>query len=208
MPIGAHVVGESGLHGRLTDQVQTDDGTSFAIVTFDNGTSVRIPSAMLVMQANGNAYVPLRQADLPQAGAISSTEEIVVPVIVEDVQVSKRTVETGRVRLRKLVHERDELVDEPLLREEVAVNRVAVNRQINTLPEVRHEGNTLIVPVVEEVLVVEKRLILREELHITRQQTTAREPQTVTLRSEELIVERLPPEGAGEADRVEIPDPS
>lgn len=35
-------------------------------------------------------------------------------------------------------------------------------------PEIRTEGDVTIVPVLEEVLVVEKRLVLKEELHIRR----------------------------------------
>jgi stress response protein YsnF len=58
---------------------------------------------------------------------------------------------------------------------------------------IRQEGDTMIVPILEEVLVVEKRLMLKEELRITTMRRTASEPQHFTLRSEEAIVERLEP---------------
>ena len=58
----------------------------------------------------------------------------------------------------------------------------------------RQEGDTLIVPVLEEVLVVEKRLLLKEEVRITRTRTEVHSPQAVTLRSEEAVIEEIAPE--------------
>ena len=52
-------------------------------------------------------------------------------------------------------------------------------------------GETTIVSILEEVLVVEKRLVLKEELHIRRRQVEMRDPRRVTLRSEEVTIERL-----------------
>jgi stress response protein YsnF len=60
----------------------------------------------------------------------------------------------------------------------------------------RTEGETTIIPVMEEVLVVEKRLRLKEELHVTRRRTEHRDPQRVTLRSERVEVERTGPDMA------------
>ena len=118
-------------------------------------------------------------------------EVIVVPVVSEELRVGKTTVKTGQVRLIKTVTEREEVVDEPLLREDVEVLRVPVGLMVDAAPAVRYEGDMMIVPVLEEVLVVEKRLRLKEELHITRRQTQTHAPQSVTLRSEEVAVERI-----------------
>ena len=60
--------------------------------------------------------------------AAAHSETVRVPVVAEELVVGKRTVETGRVRLTKKVREREETVDEPLLREDVTVERVLVNR--------------------------------------------------------------------------------
>jgi uncharacterized protein (TIGR02271 family) len=117
-----------------------------------------------------------------------------LPVIVEALAVQKRTVETGRVRIRKRVHEHEEIVDPPLLREEVVIERVPVNRVVEGPIPVRSEGETMIVSVLEEVLVVETRLLLREELHLTRRRTDTHQPARVTLRREDVSVERVDPE--------------
>ena len=117
----------------------------------------------------------------------------VIPVIEEELLIEKRVVESGGVKVSKQVHEHEEVIDEPLRQEQVTVERHPVNQRVETAPSIRREGTTLIIPIVEEVLVIEKQLVLKEEIHITMQQTEVRQPQTVKLRREEAIVERLEP---------------
>ena len=78
-----------------------------------------------------------------------------------------------------------------VLEERVDVQRVPVDRAVDGPVAVRHVGDTIIVPVVEEVLVVKRQLRLVEELHIRKTRTEQRDPQTVVLRKEEVVVERL-----------------
>jgi uncharacterized protein (TIGR02271 family) len=113
----------------------------------------------------------------------------IIPVIQEKVVVDKRIVETGVTRIKKEIHEHEETVDLPLIKDEVQVERVLVDQFVEELPEVRYVGETLIVPIMEEVLVVEKRLLLKEELHITKVAKTHHDPKKVTLRSEEVRIE-------------------
>jgi uncharacterized protein (TIGR02271 family) len=122
----------------------------------------------------------------------------VVPVIAEELPVERRAVETGRVRVTKLVHEQQQVVDEPSVNEEVVVERVPMNRYVDGPVQPRQEGDTLVVPVLEEVVVVERRLMLKEEVRITKRKTESRNPQTVTLRREDVKIDRLPAETARE----------
>jgi uncharacterized protein (TIGR02271 family) len=138
-------------------------------------------------------------ADKPE----DRTEQIRVPVIEEELEVGKRRVESARVSVRTIPRERDELVEQPLESMEVEIERVAIDRQIDTAPEIRNDGETLIIPVVEERLVVEKRLFLREEIHVHRRRTVTQFRQNVTLRSQEVIVERR--DAAGDLERTETP---
>jgi uncharacterized protein (TIGR02271 family) len=138
-----------------------------------------------------------RQDEAAFVEQAAEREAVVVPVVEEELEVGKRTVETGGVRVRKVVREREETVRVPLTREEVEVQRVAVNRVVDGDVAVRYEGDVMIVPVVEEVLVVEKRRMLREELHITRRRHVQTETQRISLRGEEATVERLEPGGDG-----------
>ena len=113
---------------------------------------------------------------------------MVIPLVAEEATVGKRVVETVKVRLNKTVTTRVEPVDVALYREEVV--RVPRGTPVDQTPAIRHEGETMIVPVIAEVLVVTKRLVLREELHVTRRRVERRERQEVTLRAEEVAVER------------------
>jgi len=116
-----------------------------------------------------------------------------IPVIEERVDVRKRVVDRGRgVRVTKHVKEHDLVIDQPLMREEVSVERVAVDQVISgPPPSQRYEGETLVIPVLEEVLVLEKRVHLKEEIRITRRRRSEREAQRVTLKAEDVSVEQF-----------------
>jgi len=133
-------------------------------------------------------------------------ESVTIPVHQEQAWIDKRIVDTGRgVRIHKTVAEHPCQIDEHLMREHVEVNRVPVDRivPLDQAPATRYEGETLVVPVLEEVLVVERRLRIKEELHITRIRREEPHAETVLLRSEQVSVERF--EDAG--DRP-FPEPS
>jgi len=108
----------------------------------------------------------------------------------EVLSVGKRTVERGRVHIRTKVLEREESVEQELETQDVEIERVPVGRPVDSIPQPRQDGDVLIVPVVEEELVVTKRLVLKEELHIRKRTTRRIERVTETLRSEEAIVTR------------------
>ena len=73
------------------------------------------------------------------------------------------------------------------------------------IPQPRYEGNTLVIPVVEEVLVTEKRLMLVEEVHITGVHGTHHQPQRVSLRKDAVSIERLAPQGAQTSNEHQPP---
>jgi stress response protein YsnF len=117
-----------------------------------------------------------------------------VPVFREEVQVDKRSVDTGRgVRIHKTVAEHPCHIDERLLRDEVEVSHVPVDRivPLDAAPATRYEGETLVVPILEEVLVVERRVRIKEELRITRTRREEHHAETVMLKAEQVSVERF-----------------
>lgn len=117
-----------------------------------------------------------------------------IPIIEEQLALGARVVETGRgVRIHKTVSEQPVTIDERLQRESVEVRRVPVDRLVEgeEPPAPRYEGDTLVVPVLEEVLVVERRLRVKEELHITRTRTEEHYHDTVALKAERVEVERF-----------------
>jgi uncharacterized protein (TIGR02271 family) len=122
---------------------------------------------------------------------MSSDKITMIPVFEEELDVQKATVETGRVRITKVIHEREESMDESLWQEQITIERVPINQRVSGPVPVRQEGSTVIISLLEEVLVIEKHFLLREELHVKTQRIEGHKPQTVTLRREEAIVERL-----------------
>ncbi len=127
----------------------------------------------------------------------ASKKTAVIPVIQEEATVSKRVAETGRVRIAKNVRPYEEVVDVPHFHEEVQIDRVHIDKIIDDAPEVRTEGDVTIIPVVEERYVLEKKLVLVEELHIRKDRKESHHPQTVTVMKEEVEVERLGPADRG-----------
>ncbi len=113
-----------------------------------------------------------------------------IPIIEEQIHIDKQLVEKGVVRLSKKVYQENVEVDVPLIHEEHDINRVPVNQYIDAPPAVRYEGETMIIPVLREEVVVQKRLVLVEELHITKKLVQTQSHQQVTLRKEEVVVDR------------------
>lgn len=128
----------------------------------------------------------------PQAVPDSET---VLHLHAEEAAVSKEQIVTGRVRVSTVTREREAVVDEPLAHQRVEIHREPVGKQIASVPDVRTEGDVTIVPVVEEVLVVERRLLLKEEVHVRRVRETERFQDHVTLRSQEAVIDREQPSG-------------
>ena len=121
--------------------------------------------------------------------ATGTADTEVIPVLREELKVSKREVETGRVTVHKTVSERDENVEMLLRQTDVSVERVPVGRTVTEAPATREEGDVLIIPVMEEVLVVEKRLVLKEELHIRKTTSERTAHEVVRLRTENVQIE-------------------
>ena len=123
------------------------------------------------------------------------TGEPVLPLLAEEIAVSKQVVETGRVQVTRVTHEREQLIDELLAHETVEIDRTPIGRQIDAMPAVRDEGDTIVIPIVEEVLVIERRLLLKEEVRVRRVRSTEIHQETVTLRHHEAVVTHLPAAG-------------
>ncbi len=125
--------------------------------------------------------------------AAAEAPAITLPIIAESIDVAKVEVDRGGYRLTKRVEVRDVLVDELLRHEAVEIERRPVHRELaeGEVPVVRYEGDTMIVPVVKEVVVTEKRLVLVEEIHIARVAGTHRDRQTIAVREEHIEIERL-----------------
>lgn len=114
-----------------------------------------------------------------------------VPVVAETARIDKRLVETGRAVIHKSVSERDEVVDAMLARHDVSVERVPVDQVVAALPAPRQDGDAWVIPVMEERLVIEKQLVLKEELWIRTVTRHEAVQQTVRLKQEHVDIEAV-----------------
>jgi stress response protein YsnF len=96
----------------------------------------------------------------------SSSADIAIPLAEERARVTTRSVSRGRVRIAAKTETIKEPIEAELREDAVSVRRVPVGREIKEPPSVRSEGDVTIIPVVKEVLHIERRLVLVEEIHV------------------------------------------
>lgn len=188
------VIGLAGMRGRVDAARWPLDrgppegpGPGDAVqVLLEDGGEVLVPRATLRPLGDGRY-----EFDAPPGPRGTET---VIPVVQEEARVTTRTVDRGGVRVRKVVREREEVVRAPVRGERAIVERVMVQREVSGPMPAREEDGVVVVPVVEEVLVTRKAWVLREEIRIRKQGYEVERPRRVTLRSEDVVVERLEPE--------------
>jgi uncharacterized protein (TIGR02271 family) len=117
--------------------------------------------------------------------------QVVVPLHIEEMSVAKRRVVTGQVRVGIVTKETEQLVEELLDHEHVEIERTAIGKQVDKAPPVREEGDTLIIPILEEVVVVERRLVLKEEVRVRRTREKQPYQERVVVRKQEAVITRL-----------------
>lgn len=111
-----------------------------------------------------------------------------IPVVEERLAIGKETIETGRVRIASRIVDDVRQVDETVESVRVRIERIAVDRLVDTAPPVRTQQGRTIISVTEEVLV--KRIRVVEEVHLIEERITTPYTQDVTLRRTEIDITR------------------
>jgi uncharacterized protein (TIGR02271 family) len=174
----------------------------------------RIPVGMIERMEKNRLYVGA-------AGAGSFAEqgvedaglggEVRVPVVEERLAVGRRQIDLGEIQVHKTVDTVEERRQEPVTRDDVQIERIRVNRTVGAPETPREEDGWLIIPVMEEVLVIQKQLVVTEEIRIRKQSVTEQREIRETLRREQVSVDdtRTPMPGGAEAtSRSTTEDPS
>lgn len=191
---GVAVVRDDGVEGKVTAVTVNGNGSPIAVVRFDDGAQVAVSPQIINPDQNGIYRLELA------ASRLAPGDDLVIPVVAEEISIGTEQVTRGVVRVHKHVVTEEKTVDAAVSAEEVVVERLPINQLVEgDAPEVREENGTVIIPVLEEVLVVEKRLLLREEVHLSKRMIRSNAPQTVTLRHEVVDIER------SEADESSTP---
>ena len=190
------ILGRDGLRGELMGPMPSD-GRSRVSVRLEDGQILEIPASLLNRRHDGSYEIPLGSKDLAQPWEetteprVRQMDEAVVPVLAEELVVDTKAVPVGGVRVHRRVLEHEEEIELPLMREHLDIRRVILNQDVDGPLPVRQDGDTIIVPIVEEVLIVEKRFRLKEEVHMTRRAFEEMHRERVVVRRQEAEIERL-----------------
>lgn len=133
----------------------------------------------------------------------AGSPEVVLPLHEEQASITKQPIVTGRVRISRVTHEHGQLLNEALVREQIEINRTPIGQLIEAMPPIRQEGDVIVIPIVEEILVVERRLVLKEEVRVRRVRTSKNYGERVMLRRQEAVVSRDQFERPATADAAE-----
>ena len=138
------VFGDSGRIGTLAAPARFLDNRSEKTIQLDEGGELLVSADSLQVQQDGS----FRLSGYPPKPRITEPAANPAPAV-------SQTGEAPGARER-------------LYREGYVIEHVKIDRMITEPVYQQQVGDTLILPVVEEVLVTEKRMILREEIRITR----------------------------------------
>jgi len=170
--------------------LEDDESTGQLVLHLDTGERLPVKREQLQEQQDGSVLLTAPLDEVVRERDEVVRERASVPVVEEQLRVEKSLVSRGKVQVHITPSEREAVASVPVSTEHVEVSRVRVGRVVDVAPAIREEGDTVIVPVLEEVLVVQKQLMVREEIHLRRQRTTRTSKQSVRLRSEQVRITR------------------
>lgn len=208
------VIGRDGeLIGTVVDVDKTDTAATLNVRRDETGENIRIPMEVVIADSSSahEVVVDVTSDELQQAARSSedssaegSTNDSATPsdpvetiesggtatlsLVEEQLHAATRDVRTGQVVVRKQVETVPYETTINVEHDEVDVVRVPMDRDLEEVPEVRYDGDTVIVPVFQEVLVIEKRLRLVEEVRVTKRRVAEKQAIQEELRREVLNV--------------------
>ena len=185
---GLHVVGpdehDYGEIERYDDEAVYVHGQPIPITALE-----RVDAKRVDLSATGVHYLAEPRPTDEGLGFDNTSKEVRVPVYEEQLSVEPRVVDLGEVRVHKTVEEREEVQRGSLNREDVQIERIKVNRAVSEPEQRRQEGDWLVIPIMEEVFVVQKQLVVTEEIRIRKQIVTEEHEVRETLRREQASIE-------------------
>jgi uncharacterized protein (TIGR02271 family) len=164
------------------------------VVLYDDVLDVR--EGDVILRSDVEALRPNRDDDsarasesAPVTARSGASETLRVPVVEEELEISKRDREVGAVEVRKEVVEETRTVEVPIRREVVHVERAAVT-PAQELPAGQDAPASaeVRVPIHEEEITVSKRPVVKEEVRVSTDVVEERRPVSEEVRREEVSV--------------------
>lgn len=177
-----------------------------ARLTLKDGRTVLVQATILTEAADGSFRLPFGfppvDSDSSRAAPVKDAAEV-LSVVQERPVIHKRLRPVSHVRIQVTPQEEHRVLDVPLTEQQVSIERVQTERFVDQAPPIRQKADVTIIPILEEVMVVEKRLMVREELHVRRMEKRVHHQKSVTLRREQATITRQPI-----AAREHVPTPA
>jgi len=203
---GAAVISDTGLAGTITEVLpEAADAAGSVRIAWDGAGSTVVARQALSIERDRILVRTETGAQTPETATAGRTiargEDVVVPVIEESLVAGTRWREAGTVMLHLRTDETPETVEEYVTREELEIEEVAVGRTLadGEMPVQRQEGDVLILPVIEERLVMVKQRVLVKEVRVSKRSRTETREVTETVRRQRVEIE-----GGELADRVRL----
>ncbi len=163
-----------------------------------SGQRIVLPTELLLGAINGQTIVSqavqpelsTRQDVTPPSADVGNSRDRVIPLIAEELAVGKAQVETGRVRVRRETEEHVQTVTVPLTDVRWEVEHIPIDQVVETQPEIRQVGDTIVFPMVEERMVVRRELWLREEVHVHKVSSTTEKSADFSVKRDVLVESR------------------
>lgn len=195
---GARVV---GLDGAELGEVDHVDREGLIVRLYNDDREMRVPFDVVDEAASSPDRVVIHGAleginePVPNPRVEEPGDTQTLALVGEEAVAHVREVDRGRVVISKSVETFPHEAQVDVGTDRVEVERVPVGEEVDTAPEIRQEGDTLIVPVIEEVLVVTKRYRIVEEVHVRKVRDVETTTLTEDLRREVVDVQEIDEHG-------------
>ncbi len=170
--------------GTLVTVRTTEDRAAEALAILDRFEAMRMEDQGVSTAATSQAAQTVQATQTAQAG------EVAIPIVEEQLQVGKRQVQRGGVRIYRRVEEVPVTQQVQLREEEVHIERRAVNQPVTNADAAFQEG-VIEVTETDEVPVVAKQARVVEEVVVDKEAVEHTETVSDTIRRTDVQVEEV-----------------
>ncbi|HLU36627.1 MAG TPA: DUF2382 domain-containing protein [Thermomicrobiales bacterium] len=196
---GARVVSLDGQEIGVVEELAGEGSDAHLVVRLSDGDrTMMVPYDVIDTAQSNEDHVVIQGAVgdlLAPPMAVDDHERQSFGLTAEEAIAHVHEVDRGRLLIDKHVEMVPHEAAIDVGTDRVEVDRIPVNEEVDTPPQIREEGDTLIVPVVEEVLVVTKRYRILEEVRVTKYRDVRTETFHEELKREVVTVTEEDPEG-------------
>ncbi len=180
------------------EQVFTDKSTGklnyITVNTNSEAGTLNVPADMILPGSPAGEVHLVSGLEPAQAAPSATTpyyqgQDLTIPVAQERLKVDKREVDLGELRLQKVVDTVEETQRVPLTHDEFVIDHVPVNQYVANPVQPFYRGDILVIPIMKEVLVVQKQLVVVEEVHVSRRPVTEEKEVKEKVRRERVEVQ-------------------